>query len=522
MPVTPTYPGVYIEEIPSGVRTITGVSTSITAFIGRAMRGPINEPVPIFHLGDYGRMFGGLGVDYPMSYTVRDFFNNGGGQALVVRLYKTGDADGAARAQHETLTLIAASPGSWGNQLTLAVNDEGISNDVAERYGLAVDQLFNIVLTDSGANVTERINNVTFQDHARRLDRVLTQVSNLARVDGGIDADDAIPSPTPEDTPVAFVGGDDGGLLDDPATDYGGVDNATNKSGLYALEKADLFNLLCIPADTREGDTDSGVYSEAMTYCAKRRAMLLVDSPAGWEANKETAASTAKAGLTALSLTGPTARNAALYFPRLVQADPLREGQLDSFVPCGAVAGIMARTDVARGVWKAPAGLDASVNGIRGLGVNLTDDENGLLNPLGINCLRSFPITGRVVWGARTLRGADLLADEYKYVPVRRLALFIEESLYRGTQWVVFEPNDEPLWAQIRLNVGAFMHNLFRQGAFQGSSPRDAYLVKCDGETTTQNDINLGIVNIVVGFAPLKPAEFVIIKLQQLAGQLDV
>jgi phage tail sheath protein FI len=166
--------------------------------------------------------------------------------------------------------------------------------------------------------------------------------------------------------------------------------------------------------------------------------------------------------------------------------------------------------------------LEANLVGVPQLSVSLTDDENGELNPLGVNCLRSFPVSGRVVWGARTLQGADRLASEWKYVPVRRLALFIEESLYRGTQWVVFEPNDEPLWAQIRLNVGAFMQRLFRQGAFQGTTPRAAYLVKCDSETTTQNDIDLGIVNILVGFAPLKPAEFVIIKIQQLAGQLEV
>jgi phage tail sheath protein FI len=151
----------------------------------------------------------------------------------------------------------------------------------------------------------------------------------------------------------------------------------------------------------------------------------------------------------------------------------------------------------------------------------LTDEENGQLNPLGINCLRAKVPVGPVVWGSRTLQGNDQLASEWKYIPVRRTALFIEESLYRGTQWVVFEPNDEPLWAQIRLNVGAFMHNLFRQGAFQGRTPRDAYFVKCDKETTTQNDINLGIVNIVVGFAPLKPAEFVIIKIQQIAGEIQ-
>jgi phage tail sheath protein FI len=197
------------------------------------------------------------------------------------------------------------------------------------------------------------------------------------------------------------------------------------------------------------------------------------------------------------------------------------DGQPDTFVPCGIIAGVMARTDRIRGIWKAPAGLDASLNGTQGLQTILTDDENGMLNPLGINCLRSFPVSGRIVWGARTMRGADQLSDEYKYIPVRRLVMYIEESLYRGTQWVVFEPNDEPLWAQIRLNVGSFMHSLFRQGAFQGKSPNEAYFVKCDKDTTTQDDINKGIVNIVVGFAPLKPAEFVVIKIQQIAGQVQ-
>jgi phage tail sheath protein FI len=267
-----------------------------------------------------------------------------------------------------------------------------------------------------------------------------------------------------------------------------------------------------------------GAYQEALSYFTKykKRAILIVDPPAEWSANKATAAATAKAGLSGLNLTGEIARNAVLYFPRVIQADPLRGGQLGTFVPCGMMAGIMARTDTQRGVWKAPAGLDATLAGIRGLEVNLSDAENGDLNPIGINCLRTFPIVGSVVWGARTMRGADQLADEYKYLPVRRLVLYLQESLYRGTQWVVFEPNDEPLWAQIRLNIGAFMNNLFRQGAFQGKTPREAYFVKCDKETTTQNDIDRGIVNIVVGFAPLKPAEFVIIKFQQIAGQIAV
>jgi phage tail sheath protein FI len=242
--------------------------------------------------------------------------------------------------------------------------------------------------------------------------------------------------------------------------------------------------------------------------------MLIVDPPADWNPLAGTP------NPSTLGLAGPEARNAAIYFPRVIQADPLREGQRDTFAPCGIIAGVMARTDTQRGIWKAPAGIDAALNGIQDLAINLTDAENGQLNPLGINCLRSFPVTGAVIWGARTLRGADQIADEYKYIPVRRLALYIEESLYRGTQWIVFEPNDELLWSQIRLNVGAFMHNLFRQGAFQGKTPREAYFVKCDSETTTQNDINQGIVNIFVGFAPLKPAEFVIISLQQMAGQI--
>jgi phage tail sheath protein FI len=199
----------------------------------------------------------------------------------------------------------------------------------------------------------------------------------------------------------------------------------------------------------------------------------------------------------------------------------LRENKLEEFVPCGVVAGVFARTDAQRGVWKAPAGLDATLVNVPQLTVALTNEENGQLNPLGVNCLRVLTVAGRVLWGSRTLQGNDRLGSEWKYIPVRRTALFIEETLYRALQWVVFEPNDEPLWAQIRLNVGAFMNSLFRQGAFQGQSPREAYFVKCDKDTTTQNDIDRGIVNILVGFAPLKPAEFVVVKLQQIAGQIQ-
>jgi phage tail sheath protein FI len=262
------------------------------------------------------------------------------------------------------------------------------------------------------------------------------------------------------------------------------------------------------------------VWQTALEYCYQRRAMLIVDPPAAWGPSRTTSDWLQR--LVTLGLSGEIARNAALYYPRVVEADPAREGQQDTYVPCGIVAGVIASTDVARGVWKAPAGVNASVNGIVGLAAPVSDTDSGVLNPLGINALRTLPVYGTVLWGARTLRGADLLADDYKYIPVRRLALFIEESLYRGLQWAVFEPNDEPLWSQIRLNVGAFMNGLFRQGAFQGSTPATAYFVKCDKDTTLQNDIDQGIVNVIVGFAPLRPAEFVIIQLQQMAGQIAV
>jgi phage tail sheath protein FI len=261
---------------------------------------------------------------------------------------------------------------------------------------------------------------------------------------------------------------------------------------------------------------ETSVVTAADTYCQKRRAVQIVDPLPSWDQTSKVVAA-ASTGFD--SVLGTNGRNAALYFPRLKQPNPLKDNQIEIFAASGVVAGVIARTDATRGVWKAPAGLDATLSGVPQLSVPLTDPEIGQLNPLGVNCLRAMPGVGRVCWGARTLRGSDRLADEWKYLPVRRTALFIEESLYRGTQWVVFEPNDEPLWAQIRLNVGTFMNNLFRQGAFQGGTPREAYLVKCDRETTTQADIDLGIVNIHVGFAPLKPAEFVVISLQQLAGQ---
>jgi phage tail sheath protein FI len=551
MPVAITYPGVYIEEIPSGVRTITGVATSITAFIGRARRGPVNEARTIHNYGDYERIFGGLDLNSSMSFAVRDFFLNGGAQAVVIRLYHTDGGDGADPARTTftvgNVKMIAAYEGAWGADLR-AETDTNVSADVADNLGLTKADLFNLTVRDAGSGASEKYLNVSFKESARRVDRVLESQSKLVRWDGDYPAAPPVPAAAKDAVTLAeeelkaattqeeidaakakiaeakdALKASDGVALT-KADDFTPANAERDKKGLYALAQVDLFNLLCIPpykdtAGIPNQDVDVSLISDAAAYCEKRRAMLLVDPPSDWTTktiavDKFTDAAT--------DHVGTRSRNAALFFPRLKKPNPLRDNQVETAVPCGTMAGLFARTDTQRGVWKAPAGLDAALKGAPELAVNLNDDENGDLNPLGVNCLRAFPVIGRVAWGARTLRGADLLADEYKYIPVRRLALFIEESLYRGTQWVVFEPNDEPLWAQIRLNVGAFMHNLFRQGAFQGTTPRQAYFVKCDKETTTQNDIDRGIVNIVVGFAPLKPAEFVIIKIQQIAGDLEV
>ncbi|MEH1770885.1 MAG: phage tail sheath subtilisin-like domain-containing protein [Nostoc sp.] len=549
MPIQPTYPGVYVEEIKSGVRTITGVSTSITAFIGRALRGPINEPITINSYSDFERTFGGLWLESSLGYAVRDFYLNGGSQAIIVRLIhsKLKQAEGQAlpegqappfgEAPRQTeatakkaqlnvpgLNLEAANEGSWGNALKVRIDINVIGDAESQK-------LFNITVLDQNTSQLELFRNVSvLPNHPRRVDKVLLNESYLVRFREEslpIERPSAHADPTPDKrlwddnknpntkgTNTKAENGSDGDDLD--VNDFTGVNKEANKQGLYALNKADLFNMLCIPPYKNDGNIDyDSLVDSAAEFCKERRAFFIIDPPSDWTDKDK-----AKAGIQ--NHLGEPTSYAAVFFPRIKQPNPLRENQIEEFVPCGAIAGVFARTDVQRGVWKAPAGTEATLTGVPQLSVPLTDSDNGELNPLGINCLRILPAYGRVIWGSRTRNGDDRLTDEWKYIPVRRFALFLEESLYRGTQWVVFEPNDEPLWAQIRLNLGAFMHTLFLQGAFQGRKPEDAYFVKCDKETTIQNDINLGIVNIIVGFAPLKPAEFVVLKIQQIAGQIAV
>ncbi|GAC1382493.1 MAG: phage tail sheath subtilisin-like domain-containing protein [Marmoricola sp.] len=513
MTINLSTPGVYVTEIPSGVHTITGVATSITAFIGRALRGPVDQAVTITSYGDFERIYGGLWTQSHLGYSVRDFFRLGGGTAVIVRVHNQSAATDTATltvgTSTATLKLSAASPGTWGSKLKATESASVGAPDAT---------YFDLTVTDTGTGVTEVFRQVSYSTTSvRRVDLVVAASSTLVTVDAS-----ALPTTAaaayPVDSGAATAGGDGGAL---GSTQIRG--DSALKTGMYALDTVDLFNLLVIPpyypgtGDMSTWDIEPGstVVADAQSYVLKRRAVLLLDAPTSWSS---VAKAVAGAG------TAPYNRgdHTAVYFPRIVEPDPLRNGQTMTFAPTGAIAGIIAATDANRGVWKSPAGVDAALGGVTALAIPLTNDDIGLLNPLGVNCLRLAPAAGHVVWGARTKDGDDRLASDWKYLAVRRTALFIEESLYRGLQWAVFEPNDEPLWASIRLNIGAFMNNLFRQGAFQGTSPKDAYFVKVDKDTTTQSDINLGVVNILVGFAPLKPAEFVVLRLQQIAGNITV
>jgi phage tail sheath protein FI len=553
VPVTPTYPGVYIDEVQSSVHTIVGVPTSVAAFVGYAARGPVDTAIQANSWADYERSFGGLDPSSPMSYAVFLFFLNGGNIAQVVR---AGATDGSAAATKIALSddvvLVANSPGSWGDKLQLVVDASNVRDPKTQ---------FNLTITDGGSGSVERYTNLVLSGPPGISIAAALASSRLMGVSPG-SAPTKIPNPgtytvgtfTKPDAnggagggAAAAKGGDEAKPADQPpAGGSPGVDVPAGKlavpgdpgakTGIYALAKVDIFNMLCLPTAPDKTYT-ADILSLATAFCKQQRAMLIVDPPTTWwtDPTGSTGDGTpAPAPPDPLPVPAPVSFTgvvrwpavtsdqdyAAVYYPNLLVADPVT-GATITQGPCGAVAGVWASTDDARGVWKAPAGTATGIAGISDVTVHIDDGESGVLNPIAVNCLRTLPLVGPVSWGARTAAGLDEQPSQWKYVPVRRTALFIEESVRRGTQWAVFEPNDEPLWSSIRLNISAFMNSLFKQGAFQGSKPTDAYLVQCDASNNPQSSIDQGILNILVGFQPLVPAEFVIIQIEQLAGQLQ-
>jgi uncharacterized protein len=518
MALTPSYPGVYIEEVPSGVRTINGVATSIAAFIGRTLRGPTDAPGSLNSFADFERLYGALWAQSTLGYAVDQFFLNGGSQALIVRVHN-GATAAKAVVPAGGVSLIAATAGAWGNSLRARV-------DLPNPPFAGSPGLFNLSVKDLATGRIEVFNDLSTDPKSEAfVSSVLENQSQLALVDGPAPANTPPANAAPaagddrfaDPTATRFDGGDDGGDITDAQISDPGLQS--KNGGLWTLEQADLFNLLCIPPLKRSGgDVGKQSWDAAIAYAKSRRAFVIVDSAERW--------ASANDALSGVAGVVTAADNAAIYFPRLLFNDPLQADQLDSFASSGAIAGIFAETDMNRGVWTAPAGTQAALQGASGLSLagstsagKLADTDSERLNPAGINALRSFPTTGIVVWGARTLSGADMLASEWKYIPVRRLAFYIEESVFRGTQWAVFEPNAPLLWTQITLNADAFMQALFKQGAFKGQTPDQAYFVRCDNTTTTPADVANGIINIVIGFAPVNPAEFVTISIQQMSNQ---
>jgi phage tail sheath protein FI len=627
MTVQTSYPGVYVLEQKSGSHTITGVSTSVTAFVGAARKGPGDTPTALSSFAAYVREFGDvMDTAHPMGHAVNQFFGNGGAQAVVVRALGNGAAPATlplGAVNGLTVTLTARSRGDWANGSGAGDQQTGVFVEVTAADELPDDR-FDLVVTEHtpatpgspASTVTETWRELSMSPSNSRY--VVTALGASALVTAEVTGT-AAPAPSPgtstgalapggtvdvtgkalrlsvdqgaatdyvlfpaEDPPQAhtlaeirthinaatsvwpvtasvsggklvltsktsdldsavvvgmtgpndasevlglgvarggteesasaayrpaivaatgMTGGDDGG---DVGADQ--IVSATAGEGMLALDVRDFprFNLLCLPGVTT---ADTAALNTALDYCRRQNAFLVVDPQPGLQpAQVKTDADLIRA----------QGAHGALYWPRLVTPDSGPDG----FGPSGAVAGVIARTDSSRGVWKAPAGLDAGVGGALGLTAPTSDDVSGVLNPQGVNVLRTFPGAGMVVWGARTLAGSDLLQSDSKYVPIRRLTDYISASLYLGTQFAVFEPNDPDLWAQLRLAVGGFMRGLFRQGAFQQSEKHaesDSFFVICDSTVNPQTEIDNGRVNVVVGFAPLKPAEFVIITITQLS-----
>ncbi|HET7429882.1 MAG TPA: phage tail sheath C-terminal domain-containing protein [Nocardioides sp.] len=670
-----TYPGVYTQEKSSGVRTITGASTSVAHFIGPTRTGIDNRPVRCLNYGDFERQFGGLHPRSSLSYSVLHFFANGGSEAFVTRLPVDGSA--AARsvvpgqgAGATALTATALGSGAAGNGIFLEIDSFDIG---ADPFGAAADtKRFNLTVVDSVTGTVERFTNLTTASgNARTADAVVNDPATGSRLvkismaprdaagpaptgtvykvgagpatatiaadlklaltitrrlpDGTADAANtvtalevvALPagSPTPasprelvarlvaavnqtlravpaealklggaevqgelfeggaqfrlsltrpagpagtariHDATVTFAGPASGQSLSaaygmgtvatphvsagpsrirlgmayaglvatlTPGTDgaaHGQPSDAVFKDAVTALDGPDpFFNLLCLPDLVRPSTADPAVpqhnnvvavYAEAARVCAKKFAFLVVDPPP--QVNDVGSAEQWKT----LQL-GFSSTHAAAWFPRIRVDDPLQPGSIISHPPSGAIAGVIARTDAQVGVWQSPAGTDAVLAGVYGPAVSISDPEHGLLNPVGLNVIRQFPIYQTVAFGSRTVDGSNALGSEWKYIPVRRTADYILRSLSEALRWAVHKPNGEDLWSQLRVSCTSFMHGLYRQGAFKGSSARQAYFVACDASTTTQADIDAGVVNIAIGFAPLKPAEFVVITLRQI------
>jgi uncharacterized protein len=524
--VTLLHPGVYVSEVPGGVRSIEGAPTSTTIFVGETERGPLG-PTKITNRADYERLFGGyfrIRESSPpgtsttrllTAYAMDAFYANGGSTAYMVRAMDEADT---AKASARDDTIVASSPGIWGDSIAVAFLKS--SGADTSRFKIAV--VYEVPGPGSERRVVEvwdRLS-ITPGDENYVVDVLARSAFIRWNTEAGpptsVPTLDAVGSP-PTDNPTeddivegaTSLGGGTGGGADLDPADYGTL----LSDQLAGVDDAALLVGTC---DAFLG-TDESIYPSLVGQFVDfaegrpRQDLFYVgDLPR----QRGSATTTLAAGGAVDDFDTLNASNfSGLYWPHVVVNDIVGVGRNPTTVlpPAAFVAGLFARTDGRRGVWKAPAGTDATLALTVDLDHQLNDLHSDELNPVGINALRTIPGAGRVVWGSRTMQPSS----EWRYVPVRRTAIFLRTSIYNGIQWAVFEPNDEPLWSSLRTSIGGFMETQFRRGAFAGRTRDEAYHVKVDSSTTTQIDQAAGVVNILVAFAPLRPAEFVVVQLSQ-------
>jgi phage tail sheath protein FI len=505
----PTYysPGVYVEEVESGARPIEGVGTAVAAFVGFAADGPFNTPTLVSNWSQYTQVFGDFVRDCYLAQSVYGYFLNGGTNCYIVRIGGTREnGNGAAPADKGAQAVVGGyrfaakqlPAGKNAGDITVEVADASGESPPDDRFTLLVKQHGKVVETHNVTTKRTKENVVTVvQEKSALITVEETAAGGVAtKPDKGSVTLQEKPAPAPVPRKVAAV-------------DY--VGDVADRTGFGGLEAVDEITMVSVPdlmsSYRRELISLEDVKAVQLAMIAHCELMgdrmAILDPPPGLSPQKVMEWRTDVAGY--------DSKYAALYYPWVKVFDPACNDNV--FVPpSGYMAGVWARTDGTRGVHKAPA--NEVVRGAIELETQLTKGEHDLLNPIGVNCVRSFPGRGIRVWGARTLSSDPA----WRYLNVRRLFNYLEESILNGTQWVVFEPNDDALWARIRRTISAFLVNEWRKGALFGLTPDEAFYVRCDRETNPAESIDIGQVICEVGVAPVKPAEFVIFRLAQFSG----
>jgi len=500
----PSYlsPGVYVEEVPSGSKPIEGVGTALAAFVGFSEKGPANEPTLVTNWTQFTQSFGDFIEGAYLAHAVYGYFLNGGGSCFVVRV--GADGDGALPTAHAE--LAGREPGKPAYRITAAEagpSGDGIAVEVSDPSEAGED-VFKVTVSRAG-KVEEVFDNVTSKKGPQNVVTVTKQRSKLIKLEevgsGGALA--------PSFGRVTLSGGVGATEVKVTADDY--VGNSADRTGFAGLEAVDNVTMLSVPdvmAAYQRGVIDmEGLQAVQLAMIAHCELMgdrvAILDAPPGLNAQQVREWRVDKAGY--------DSKYASLYWPWIKVFDPI-QGKAVHVPPSGHMAGIWARNDDTRGVHKAPA--NEVVRGAISLELQITKGEHDQLNPVGINCVRAFPGRGIRVWGARTLSSDP----EWRYLNVRRLFNFVEESILEGTQWTVFEPNDQRLWDAVRRTVGLFLRGVWRQGALFGVTPQEAYFVKCDAENNPPEVRDVGQLVIEIGIAPVKPAEFVIFRIAQFSG----